>query len=353
VEQAVGLPEDLPGIVGAWAVGAISAAAEPAAGTVNRTVLLTTARGRFVLRAYRHRDREPVDREHAIIHFVAAEGVPAVAPRPLPGGGTVLERDGRFFALFPWAPGRQVARADVGEAEATAMGAALARLHLVLRGYPRAGLPRRGGVPDRADTLARMARLEGVIRAGAAGDPLAAAALERLAGQRAYLERPPASPAGGAVPRATQPEQALHGDYQEANLFFAGGRVSAIIDWDQPGLAPPAWEVVRTLQLVFDYDPGRCRSFLRAYRTVRPLPLVDLDAAVAVRDVLAAHGLWVLETLYLAGDRRVARFLRGPDAGPFVPVAERWARARALCAPDRAPPAAATRRAGENPVSSA
>jgi hypothetical protein len=49
--------------------------------------------------------------------------------------------------------------------------------------------------------------------------------------------------------------------------------------------------------------------------------------------VLAAHGLWVLETLYLAGDGRVARFLREPGAAPFVPVAERWARARAACAP--------------------
>jgi homoserine kinase type II len=287
-----------------------------------------------VLRGYRHRERAPVDREHALIAYAAARGVPAVAPLPLPasGGGTVLERGGRFYALFPWAAGRQVARADVGAAEAAAMGAAQGQLHLALRDFPTAGLPRRGDIPDRADTLARMARLEGVIRAGAARDPLAAIALERLAGQRGHLARLPAG-AAAAGPAAAQPEQALHGDYQDANLFFAGGRVSAVIDWDQAALAAPAWEVVRTLQLVFGYDPVRCRRFLDAYRAVRPLPLADLDAAVAVRDVLEAHGLWVLETLYLAGDRRVARFLQEPDTVPFVPVAERWARARAACAP--------------------
>jgi homoserine kinase type II len=323
---------DEAGVAGAWGVGAVLTAALPATGTVNRTLLLTTARGRFALRAYRHRERAPVDREHALIAHAAARGVPAVAPVPLLGGGTVLEQDGRCFALFPWAAGRQVGRAAVGAVEAAAMGAALARLHLALRDFPTAGLPRRGEIPDRADTLARMARLEGVIRAGAAHDPLAAIALERLAGQRGHLARLPAGRAG-AGPAATQPEQALHGDYQDANLFFAGGRVSAIVDWDQPGLGPPAGEIVRTLQMVFGYDPVRCRRFLDAYRAVRPLPLEDVDAAVAVRDVLEAHGLWVLETLYLAGDRRVARFLQEPDTVPFVPVAERWARARAACAP--------------------
>jgi homoserine kinase type II len=338
VEQACGAEEDLAsvaGAVGAWAVGAVEAAAEPTTGTVNRTVLLTATRGRFALRGYRHRDRARVDREHAVIAYAAARGVPAIAPLPLPGGGTVLEREGRYFALFPWAPGRQVARADVGEAEAAAMGAALGRLHGVLHRFPTAGLPRRWTIPDRGDTLARMARLEGVIRAGLAADPLAAVALERLAGQRAHLEQQPAiAVAGGASPATTQPEQALHGDYQETNLFFAGGRVSAIIDWDQTAFAAPAWEVVRTLDLVFDFEPVRSRRFLDAYRAERPLPLADLDAAATAYDLRASRSLWVYETLYLEGDRRVARYLQEGNVVPFVPVAQRWAGARAAFAPE-------------------
>jgi homoserine kinase type II len=311
-------------------VGAIAAAAEPATGTVNRTVLLTTARGRFVLRGYRHRDRAPIDREHALIAYAAARGVPAVAPLPLPGGGTVLERAGRFFALFPWAAGRQVARADVGSAEAAAMGTALGQLHLALRGFPPAGLSRRPGTADRRDTLARMDRLEGVLRAALPTDPVAAVALARLTGQRAYLERLP-GPGAAAAP-ATQAAQPIHGDYQETNLFFAGGRVSAIIDWEQPRLAPPAWEVVRALDFVFGFEPVRYRRFLGAYRAERALPLADLDAAATAYDRYTSHNLWIYETLYLEGDRRVARFLQEPDALPFVPVAERWARVREACA---------------------
>jgi homoserine kinase type II len=262
--------------------------------------------------------------------------VPAIAPLPLPGGGTVLERAGRCFALFPWAAGRQVARAAVGAAETAAMGAALGRLHLALRDFPPAGLPRRPepDAPERRATLARMDRLAAVIRAAGPADPVAAAALARLAGQRAYLKRRPAPGPRAPDAPATQAAQPIHGDYQETNLFFAGGRVSAVIDWEQPRLAPPAWEVLRALDFVFGFEPGRCRRFLGAYRAERPLPLADLEAAAAAYDRYTSHSLWVLETLYLEGDRRVARFLQAPDAVPFVPVAERWARTRAACAPD-------------------
>ncbi len=45
-------------------------------------------------------------------------------------------------------------------------------------------------------------------------------------------------------------QQLIHGDYQDTNLFFEHGQVSAIIDWDQTYLAAREWEVVRTMHLV-------------------------------------------------------------------------------------------------------
>jgi Ser/Thr protein kinase RdoA (MazF antagonist) len=178
-------------IAAAWGVGAIRAAALPDAGTVNRTVLLTTARGRFALRGYRHRDRGPVDREHALIAYAAARGVPAVAPLPLPGGGTVLERGGRCFALFPWAVGRQVARADVGAAEAAAMGAALGRLHLALRGFPPAGLPRRPA-PSRSSRWPTAGRGYGRRARPAAASTLDRTLLSGIPWARPLVSIPPA-----------------------------------------------------------------------------------------------------------------------------------------------------------------
>lgn len=45
-------------------------------------------------------------------------------------------------------------------------------------------------------------------------------------------------------------QQVIHGDYQEINLFFEDGKVSAVIDWDQSYVAPRASEVVQTLHYV-------------------------------------------------------------------------------------------------------
>jgi Ser/Thr protein kinase RdoA (MazF antagonist) len=321
---------DLAELVRQWGVGSLLDARQPETGTVNQTVLLTTERGRFVLRGYRHLDPVPIEREHAVIAHVRERGLPAVAPLPLSGGGAVHERDGRYYSLFPWAAGRQVRRADVGPAEAAAIGACLARLHSALATFPvdRVPVPRRSMSFSRGATLAAMDELEARMRAVLGADPLAPTALTRLSGQRAYLERLPECELGPGA--GSLPDQVIHGDYQEANLFFVGGAVTAIIDWDQTHLAPRASEVIRVFGLVFDFEPERCRRFVRAYRAAQPLALDELDAAAAANDARASHSLWVYEELYVRGNRRVARFIEGSDR--FVPISAGWARVRNACA---------------------
>lgn len=308
----------------AWEIGPIQSIAQPAAGTVNQTWLVTATTGRYALRTYRHHDRAPVAREHAIIAHVRARGLPAVGPLPLPGGGTILERGGRYHALFPLAPGRQVPRPALGPAEALAMGACLGRLHRALADLPAEWAVRRTFAVDRDATLAGIARLEAAIGGRPAHDADDAAALAWLAGQRAWLERCPADARVDLTPLA---HQVIHGDYQETNLFFARGRVSAVIDWDQTYAAPRAWEVARALHLNFAFAPALCLPFLAAYRAALPLPPADLDRAVAAYALKVGHDLWVYEERYLRGNERVRRFFQ---PGGFVSPAAHWARLRPL-----------------------
>ena len=328
---------ELAGMVRPWGVGALVEARPAESGTVNRTVLLTTDQGRFVLRGYRHLDLEPIAREHAVIAHVREHGLPAVAPLPLLDGGAVHERQGRYFSLFPWAPGRQVRRPDIGPAEAAAMGACMGRLHVALADFPvdRVPVPRRYASFSRSATLVALDELEAKVRAVFSTDPLAPTALARLAERRSYIER---LPDGAAEPAGTLsgslPDQVIHGDFQDTNLFFSGGavtQVTAIIDWDQTHLAARAFEVIRTFDYVFDFEPERCRRFLRTYRASQPLLLEELDAAAAAHDTKRSHDLWVYEELYIRGNRRVARFIE--ESGPYVPLSARWARVRDACAP--------------------
>jgi hypothetical protein len=91
--------------------------------------------------------------------------MPAVAPLPLPGGVTILERAGRFYALFPHALGSQIEWDDLGTAELAAMGRCLAALHRGLRDYPAERARQRSLAVESDGVLARIAALERGIRA--------------------------------------------------------------------------------------------------------------------------------------------------------------------------------------------
>jgi len=119
--------------------------------------------------------------------------------------------------------------------------------------------------------------------------------------------------------------QVLHGDFTEKNLFFGVDRVTSVIDWGQPCIAPPAWEVVRAIDIVLAFDPARCRAFVEAYRTQRPMPRELLDAAFEAYTRIRAHDSWIFEAIYVEKNDRVRRFVR---PGRFNPHISRWRRIR-------------------------
>jgi len=312
---------DIPPAIGqAWSLGTILAASIPETGTVHRTLLLQTTRGQHALRCYRYADRARIAREHALIAFAHAHSLPVPAPCPLSNGATILEQDGHYYALFPHASGRHIQRADLGRDEIEVMATFLGTMHGVLQRYPVERVEARSFAADLTTTLARIDRIERVIRARPEPSEIDRIALVRLAGRRHWLLREPST----AVPSlANLPVQVIHGDYQETNLFFAEGRVSAVIDWDQAYAAPRAWEVMRVLHLVCAFALAPSQTFLRAYRTVQSLPLDDLRRAAACYCSLRTHDLWVYEATYLEGNERARAFIQ---PGTFVPLEERWAR---------------------------
>jgi Ser/Thr protein kinase RdoA (MazF antagonist) len=125
---------------------------------------------------------------------------------------------------------------------------------------------------------------------------------------------------GDTLLHSYKPQQVIHGDFTETNLFFDKGSVNAIIDWENSYLAPRAWEVARTLDLLCRYDLARCQAFLAGYRSRLPLALVDLASASAAYAELRAHDLWIATSI-LGGDERPRRFLN--PAG-FHPLWPRW-----------------------------
>jgi homoserine kinase type II len=310
------LKERYAAILAAWQLGVPDALVQPASGTINTIVRATIAGRDYYLRQYRHPERAP--REHAIIAHLHARDFPVVAPLPLPGGATFLDHDGERYALYPAAPGRQRAREHLTPSLLAAMGRHLAVLHHALHDLVSGDIPRRIITGDRDATLAALARLQTMIGQRDGTDPLDQIAVARLAARRAWLETH--SPSIAPDP-AILAEQAIHGDYQETNLFFDGGAVCAVIDWDNSYLASRAWEIARVLDYVCEFTPARSRLFLDGYRSRQSLSLAELDRAIAAYGSMRAHDLWLYSEYFLRGNERVGRFI---TPGGFVPIADRW-----------------------------
>jgi Ser/Thr protein kinase RdoA (MazF antagonist) len=240
--------------------------------------MLETDKGRFVLRAYWYKDRLPVEREHAIIAYARRQGVPAVEPAALPDGETILAHEERFYALFPHAPGQQMPKRALGRNEAVAMGSFLAQLHCALREYEHDKVAQRTLAVESAVTLKHIADLEQLIRARPTLDALDQAVLRQLTERRDWIEHAPENDLTNLLQLE---QQVIHGDYQETNLFFDARHVIAIIDWDQAYVASRAWEIVRTLDLVFSFEPTLCCAFLDAYWAALPLDLSELEIATS------------------------------------------------------------------------
>lgn len=309
-------------IAGAWPAGAVLDVVADRRGTMNRTWRVSTADGCFALRRYRHRDRDRVRREHALLDFVADAGVPAPRPIPLAGGGSVLEADGRLHALFPWMPGRPVGRGNLTLQHLAAAGECLARVQAALATAPAALVRPRPRPRPVEEALAALDRYERTILALSAPEETDRWLLERLRGRRDWIRERRDSELDRF---AALPASPSHGDFHEANLLFEGDRISAVLDWEKAMLAPPAWDAERFLALVTDYEPAASRAFLAPWLAARPTTTEELDAVAFARGWIHTLELWLYAGIYDDGDDRLRRFVRPP---PFRASYGRWRRLR-------------------------
>lgn len=201
------------------------------------------------------------------LQLLSRHEVPAPRPIFLDASG---ELSGEPVLVMTRAPGQATLAPPDLRGYLRELGAALAAVHR-LPADESIGLPREPH-PD-LDALSAPG--------GKLASPLGAAIRERL----------------DALQPRTERLGLCHGDYWAGNTLWLGGRLSAIVDWDQAALGDPRADVGycrADLALMFGLDAPE--EFLDAYRTASGEP--DLDV-----------GYWDL----LAAVRAM------PDASPWMP----------------------------------
>jgi homoserine kinase type II len=261
--------DDVGAILRAFGAPAYRAHRPIAVGTINTNLRVETADGPRFLRVNEGKSEEDVAREAAIVVHAAARGVPTPAPARAPGGAPYVPFSDAFVSLFPWLPGRTLARAEVGPAHARQVGAALARLHLAGEGLP----DQRPGRYEPPEIERRLA----VVSAAAAGRPELQAALATLAPELAALRR---------ERHAELPLGLIHGDLFIDNVLFddagadradpssaATGDLVALLDFEQASWGRFGYDLAVTL-LAFafgedDFRPEIVRALIDGYAGVR------------------------------------------------------------------------------------
>jgi len=251
-------PDDVDAILRAFGAPAYRSHRAIAVGTINTNLRVETADGPRFLRVNEGKSEEDVAREAAIVVHAAGRGVPTPAPARAPDGRPYVRFSDAFVSLFPWLPGRTLARAEVDPAHARQVGAALARLHLAGAGLP----DQRAGRYEPAEIDRRLA----VVTAAAATHPELQPAVAVLAPELAALHR---------ERHADLPLGLIHGDLFIDNVLFdpTTADLIALLDFEQASWGRFAYDLAVTL-LAFafgqdDFRPEMVRALIDGYAGVR------------------------------------------------------------------------------------
>ena len=261
--------ETLAELIAAYDVGALVSAKGIAEGVSNSNWLVETAgrdgRGaRFILTLYERRiDAGELPYFLALLDHLAARGCAVPATIHDREGASLREVEGKAAALIAFLPG--VSPSAPTPAQARAVGAALARVHLAGRDFP---LARR----DRLDPAANLATL---ARAGFAGSSAMDPALAASVGWAdEVVARWPTD-----LPSAT-----IHSDLFPDNVLMLGERVTGLIDFYFACDGIMAYDLAVThAAWAFDrcgeaFSPAIGSALIAGYESVRPLEAAERAA---------------------------------------------------------------------------
>jgi homoserine kinase type II len=249
--------DDVRGILAAFSLSGYRAHQPIAVGTINTNVRVETAAGPLFMRINEGKSEDDVRREAAIVAHVAARGVPTPVPLADTAGARFARWGDEFVSLFPWVPGRTLARAELTPAHAAGVGGALAKLHLASDGIA----DRRPGRYEPPEIDARLARISALAR------PELAAAVAVLRPELARLRSDRV---------ADLPLGIIHGDLFVDNVLYGeSGSLTGLIDFEQASWGRLAYDLaVTTLAFGYgrdDFRPEIVRALVDAYTDARPV----------------------------------------------------------------------------------
>jgi homoserine kinase type II len=260
--------EELAAYLAGYDIGELLAYKGIAEGVENSNFLLHTSRGNFILTLYEKRvSAADLPFFLALMEHLAGRGITCPQPVKDRRGNVLGTVAGRPAAIITFLDGMWIRRPSV--AHCTALGAALAKLHLAGLDFPG----------KRANTLSLAGWRQLYEHCRARANEVQRDLAWFLAKELSFLER--------AWPRDL-PGGVIHADLFPDNVFFLGDKLSGLIDFYFACTDALAYDIAICLnawcfESDHSYNVTKGKGLLGSYAAVRPLS----EAERAVLPLLA------------------------------------------------------------------
>lgn len=323
VTDEVAAAADLTIVAARFKLGEITETRVITAGTMNLNWQVTTTRGVWAVKRVLDVDAAAARRQHQVTIALAGRGLPVPAACTLTDDrgeatDTLLDLQGRLYAVTGWAAGVHREGATLSPAEAGDLGGLFGGLQVELaRILPAVPTTTREAPTEAATAKDSIDRYAATAAGRPDRDDFDAFVIDRMTARQVLLaqvahlrpdEDAPVGPCGW-----------IHGDFQHLNVLYGPDGVSAVLDWDRLKARPLAAELVRSATLLFAGPAGvldlvRVAAFAAGYRSARPLPETAIVDAVQRLWWERVCDTWQLRRRYERHDTSCDHLFRSAEA---------------------------------------
>lgn len=287
------------------------------AGFLSNNYRLETVGAAYFLKRYRYTKRPSVAAVHEAKFFFANAQVPVILPLTTQQGETFFGYGDNYYSLFPFVEGQHLPRGAFSQRALASTARMLAHIH---RAGRQVTLPHLRKAQTTRNYTAFVEVAQQILHKippheQTEFDQLAAACIQlKLQLGKQHQDE------FATIDLAS--DHLIHGDYQDANLFFdQDEQVSHVFDWEKAEIAPRGMELVRAIEFICLSNPNdykavftdatyaKARHFLQSYHQLYPITQHEFAAAAKARYLHKIVSLWVEADHYLENGRRVDRFL--------------------------------------------
>lgn len=281
------------------------------AGSMSHNYILIADQTQYFLKQHRDDDLAILKKINLAEQFFSNHQIPVILPLADNEANKFILYENKYYSLYPYIKAKQYSRAELPESTIPSLATTLAKMHLIGQGQILTGFEVTPPSKPDLSKLDNFNQIENIIRQQNQLSDFDKLALESLALKKKlateFLNQPPAT-----LPADTL----IHGDYQEANIFFdEHGQVSHIFDFEKVRYSARAYEIVRAIEYIFlnnGYTPqyiDRARLFLTKYQEIYPIDQQEIAIAYRRHFLSAIFTDWIERDHYILNNHRVDQFL--------------------------------------------